>query len=130
MKGKEKKASKYDPIAIFLALAIIAVSILSVNCYIEKYEKTYKAMKLENEYNAVCNESELLNIEYRKRANYKEIKAYVSDNFEMKKLETYQYEYVNNGEGDKMVVLEKDKKDENFVSSITKAFSVILEYFN
>ena len=48
----------------------------------------------------------------------------------MKKLETYQYEYINNSEGDKMLVKTSDEKDESFISGITKAFSVILEYFN
>ncbi len=126
----EKKVRKADPAAIILVVAIIVVSILSVNCYIEKYEKTYDALKLENEYSDVCNEGKLLNIEYSKRADYKEIKEYVQKNFNMKKLETYQYEYINNSEGDKMLVKTSDEKDESFISGITKAFSVILEYFN
>lgn len=127
---KTKKAKKFDFLTLLIVVAIVAVSILSVNCYIEKYEKTYQAQKLQSELSVVQNEGELLSVEYLRRANYKDTKEYVSANMSMKKLENYQIEYLKDDTADRMEVVKQEDTNESFVSKITKAFSVILEYFN
>ena len=74
------------------------------------------------------NEGKLLDIEYQSRANYRNIEKYASENLSMKKISSYQIEYIDDQKQENMQVIEHEQ-DENFFSRISKAFSVILEYF-
>lgn len=123
-----KKKRAFDSVSAFLAFLIVAVSIIGVNCYIQQYEKNYQANKLKKELAQVQNEGELLDIEYQSRANYRDIEAYVSENMSMKKISSYQIEYIDDANSDNMQVIEHEDNDGLF-TRISKAFSVILEYF-
>lgn len=124
--GEKKKS--FDALSAFLALLIIAISIVGVNCYISQYEKNYQNTQLSAELAEVQNEGKLLDIEYQSRSNYRNIEKYASENLSMKKISSYQIEYIDDQKQESMQVIEHEQ-NENFFSRISKAFSVILEYF-
>lgn len=127
--NKEKKKRRFDILSLILTVMIVIVSVLSVNCYIEQYEKNYKAEKLKKELSQAQNDGELLKIEYQRRANYKTIEEYVSSNLSMEKINSYQIEYLRKENNNTMQYVKNDEDNDSFASKISKAFSVILEYF-
>ena len=127
-KNIKKKNRAFDMTSLMIAFFIVVVSIVGVNCYIQQYEKNYEMNQLKRELAEVQNEGELMDIEYQSRANYRTIEAYVSEHMSMKKISNYQIEYIDDGNNDRMQVIEHDENN-GFFSQLSKAFSVILEYF-
>ncbi len=112
---------------ILACVAIVALMIISVNCYVRKYELSYRSEILENEYEEVYNEGERLKVEYQKLTDYSEVSEYAETVLGMKKISEYQLIYMQTDKADEMTVV---SSHESFADKITKTFSVVLEYLN
>ncbi len=126
-KTKEKK-SGVDTVAVILVLAIVVVAVVSVNCYIEKYEKDYELGLLQAEIEEAQNDYALLQVEYQKRIGYFSVSEYAENELGMTKISPYQIEYLDRGQTDTMQVVENDE-EMGFAERVSKVFSVVLEYF-
>lgn len=128
----KKIASKkaLNPVAFIITLLIITIEVFNVNCYIDQYEKNYNEKLLKDELQKEQNEGEQLRIEYESRTNYRAIEEYVSENFMMKKIDNYQIEYIVNDAENTSQVIKANSYDEGFFSRLSRAFSLIAEYFN
>lgn len=127
---KSKKNYVINFITAMLLLVIIAVGIMSVNCYIEQYEKIYRAKQLNAELVKTQNDGEKLRIDYEKRTNYHDVEDYAVNVLGLVKYSTYQVEYITNSSTNKTVMVSESKSDEGIFSRIAGVFSVIAEYFN
>ena len=54
--GKETSKKSFGAFEILSCIAIVALMIISVNCYIKKYEINYRTEVLEKEYDKAYNE--------------------------------------------------------------------------
>jgi hypothetical protein len=129
-KMTKKKAFSANAAAFIITLIILTINIFNVNCYIEQYEKNYHEKLLKDELAKEQNDGERLRIEYESRTNYKAIEEYVTKNFMMKKIDNYQIEYIVNDAENTSEVVKADDYDEGFFNRLSKAFSMIAEYFN
>jgi hypothetical protein len=129
-KMTKKKAFSANAAAFIITLIILTINIFNVNCYIEQYEKNYHEKLLKDELAKEQNDGERLRIEYESRTNYKTIEDYVTKNFMMKKIDNYQIEYIVNDAENTSEVVKADDYDEGFFNRLSKAFSMIAEYFN
>ena len=127
-KVREKK-SGIDSVAIVFVLAIVVIAVISVNCYIEKYEKDYELGVLRSELEEVQNDYALLQVEYQRRIGYFAVSEYAEEELGMTKISSYQIEYLDRDESDTMQVVQNEDSDLGFAERVSKVFSVVLEYF-
>ena len=99
--------------------------IVSVNCYIKKYEINYRSEVLAQKYEEAYNEGERLKVEYQKRTDYNDVTEYAETVLGMKKTSDYQIVYLPATEVDEMRVV---SAGDSFADKLTKTFSVVLEY--
>lgn len=125
-----KKALNTNAVAFIIILLIIATGVFNVNCYIEQNEKNYREKLLRDELAKEQNKGARLSIEYESRTDYRAIEEYVSQNFMMKKVDNYQIEYIVNDVENNSEVIKINSYDESFFTRLSKAFSMITEYFN
>lgn len=126
----KKKALSANAAALIITLLILTINIFNVNCYIEQYEKNYHEKLLKDELVTEKNKGQRLQIEYESRTDYKAIEEFVTKNFMMKKIDNYQIEYIVNDSENTSEVVKADTYDEGFLYRLSKAFSMIAEYFN
>ena len=129
MRRTEVKKSGVDTVAVIMVLAIIVVAIVSVNCYIEKYEKDYELESLRAELEDAQNDYALLQVEYQKRIGYFSVSEYAETELGMSKIKPYQIEYLDKGQTDTLQIVHNDDEDMGFAERVSKVFSVVLEYF-
>ena len=127
MRTKAKKKI-FDPIVVILMLIIGISGILTVTCYIKQYEQMYTLKLRQEDLKSVVNEGNLLQIEYERRMDYRQIEEYVTENLGMVKVSEKQVEYIVNDASSHTELMLPE--EDSVLSRITKAFSVILEYFN
>lgn len=123
--GKETSKKSFAAFEILSCIAIVALMIISVNCYIKKYEINYRTEVLEKEYDKAYNEGERLKVEYQKRTDYNGVSEYAETVLGMKKINDYQIIYMPATETDEMRVV---SSGESFADKISKTFSIVLEY--
>ena len=123
--GKETSKKSSGAFEILSCIAIVALMIISVNCYIKKYEINYRTEVLEKEYDKAYNEGERLKVEYQKRTDYNGVSEYAETVLGMKKINDYQIIYMPATETDVMRVV---SSGESFADKISKTFSIVLEY--
>ncbi len=123
--GKETSKKSFGAFEILSCIAIVALMIISVNCYIKKYEINYRTEVLEKEYDKAYNEGERLKVEYQKRTDYNGVSEYAETVLGMKKINDYQIIYMPATETDEMRVV---SSSESFADKISKTFSIVLEY--
>ena len=123
--GKETSKKSFGAFEILSCIAIVALMIISVNCYIKKYEINYRTEVLEKEYDKAYNEGERLKVEYQKRTDYNSVSEYAETVLGMKKINDYQIIYMPATETDEMRVV---SSGESFADKISKTFSIVLEY--
>ena len=123
--GKETSKKSFGAFEILSCIAIVALMIISVNCYIKKYEINYRTEVLEKEYAKAYNEGERLKVEYQKRTDYNGVSEYAETVLGMKKINDYQIIYMPATETDEMRVV---SSSESFADKISKTFSIVLEY--
>lgn len=123
--GKETSKKSFGAFEILSCIAIVALMIISVNCYIKKYEINYRTEVLEKEYDKAYNEGERLKVEYQKRTDYNGVSEYAETVLGMKKINDYQIIYMPATETDAMRVI---SSGESFADKISKTFSIVLEY--
>lgn len=123
--GKETSKKSFGAFEILSCIAIVALMIISVNCYINKYEINYRTEVLEKEYDKAYNEGERLKVEYQKRTDYNGVSEYAETVLGMKKINDYQIIYMPATETDEMRVV---SSGESFADKISKTFSIVLEY--
>lgn len=123
--GKETSKKSFGAFEILSCIAIVALMIISVNCYIKKYEINYHTEVLEKEYDKAYNEGERLKVEYQKRTDYNGVSEYAETVLGMKKINDYQIIYMPATETDEMRVV---SSGESFADKISKTFSIVLEY--
>ncbi len=123
--GKETSKKSFGAFEILSSIAIVALMIISVNCYIKKYEINYRTEVLEKEYDKAYNEGERLKVEYQKRTDYNGVSEYAETVLGMKKINDYQIIYMPATETDEMRVV---SSGESFADKISKTFSIVLEY--
>lgn len=129
-KHSEKKDGKImNGLNIFLSVLILLSAVLSLPCYIQQYQKNKTANNLAKELQTEINTGTRLRIEYEIRSDYKTIEDYVSNDLSMKKVDSYQIEYLMREAGDVSVVVNNEDKDTNFLTSISRTFSAITEFF-
>lgn len=117
-------------ISVLLLIVIAFAGLLTVECSIEQYEKTYRVKLLTAELEYEQNEGELLKIEYEKRTNYHDVEDYAINTLGMRKLNKYQIEYIVSTNTNTTQLIMADEDDTGVLSRITTAFAVILEYFD
>lgn len=127
MKAATKK-KVIDPVIVILMLIIAVFGILTVTCYIKQYEQMYTLKLRRADLNEVVNEGTMLQIEYEQKMDYRQIEEYVTSNLDMVKISNKQIEYIVNEASSHTELMLPE--EEGVFSRITKAFSVILEYFN
>lgn len=115
-------------ITVLLIAAIVCVGLLSVNCSIVKNEKNGELRSLESQLSQVQNEGSRMEIEIARRSDHFAIEAYASSELGMRKLETYQIQYIQQEVPSSVELLHTEQED-GFFSGVTKAFSVITEFF-
>ena len=59
---------------------------------------------------------------------FQHLEAYITENTNLKKAETYQYEYLRD-ESSNSSVVKNTEGDEGFLTQLSRTFSVIAEYF-
>lgn len=123
--GKETSKKSFGAFEILSCIAIVVLMIISVNCYIKKYEINYRTEVLEKEYDKAYNEGERLKVEYQKRTDYNGVSEYAETVLGMKKINDYQIIYMPATENDEMRVV---SSGESFADKISKTFSIVLEY--
>lgn len=123
--GKETSKKSFGAFEILSCIAIVVLMIISVNCYIKKYEINYRTEVLEKEYDKAYNEGERLKVEYQKRTDYNGVSEYAETVLGMKKINDYQIIYMPATETDEMRVV---SSGESFADKISKTFSIVLEY--
>ena len=123
--GKETSKKSFGAFEILSCIAIVALMIISVNCYIKKYEINYRTEVLEKEYDKAYNEGERHKVEYQKRTDYNGVSEYAETVLGMKKINDYQIIYMPATETDEMRVV---SSGESFADKISKTFSIVLEY--
>ena len=123
--GKETSKKSFGAFEILSCIAIVALMIISVNCYIKKYEINYRTEVLEKEYDKAYNEGKRLKVEYQKRTDYNGVSEYAETVLGMKKINDYQIIYMPATETDEMRVV---SSGESFADKISKTFSIVLEY--
>ena len=123
--GKETSKKSFGAFEILSCIAIVVLMIISVNCYIKKYEINYRTEVLEKEYDKAYNEGERLKVEYQKRTDYNGVSEYAETVLGMKKRNDYQIIYMPATETDEMRVV---SSGESFADKISKTFSIVLEY--
>ena len=123
--GKETSKKSFGAFEILSSIAIVALMIISVNCYVKKYEINYRTEVLEKEYDKAYNEGERLKVEYQKRTDYNGVSEYAETVLGMKKINDYQIIYMPATETDEMRVV---SSGESFADKISKTFSIVLEY--
>lgn len=123
--GKETSKKSFGAFEILSCIAIVVLMIISVNCYIKKYEINYRTEVLEKEYDKAYNEGERLKVEYQKRTDYNGVSEYAETVLGMKKINDYQIIYMPATETDEMRVI---SSGESFADKISKTFSIVLEY--
>lgn len=126
-KTTEKRTSKriFGAFEIVSCIAIVALMIISVNCYIKKYEINYRSEVLAQEYSEAYNEGERLKVEYQKRTDYNSVSEYAETVLGMKKISDYQIIYMPATETDELRVV---SSGESFADKLSKTFSIVLEY--
>ena len=122
---KQTSKKSFGAFEILSCIAIVALMIISVNCYIKKYEINYRTEVLEKEYDKAYNEGERLKVEYQKRTDYNGVSEYAETVLGMKKINDYQIIYMPATETDEMRVV---SSGESFADKISKTFSIVLEY--
>ena len=123
--GKETSKKSFGAFEILSCIAIVALMIISVNCYIKKYEINYRTEVLEKEYDKADNEGERLKVEYQKSTDYNGVSEHAETVLGMKKINDYQIIYMPATETDEMRVV---SSGESFADKISKTFSIVLEY--
>lgn len=122
---KENTKKSFGAFEIIACISIVALMIVSVNCYIKKYEINYRSEVLAQEYEEAYNEGERLKVEYQKRTDYNDVTEYAETVLGMKKMSDYQIVYLPATEVDEMRVV---SAGDSFADKLTKTFSVVLEY--
>ncbi len=125
---KAPAKKKFDPIVAILLTVIAVFGLLTVTCYIDQYEQIYTLKLRQEDLAQVINEGDLLRVEYEKRMDYRQIEEYVSENLNMVKLSSRQTQYLVNEASSRTELMLPE--EEGVLARITKAFSIILEYFN
>ncbi len=123
--GKDASKKSFGAFEILSCIAIAALMIISVNCYIKKYEINYRSEVLERKYGEAYNEGERLKVEYQKRTDYNSVSEYAETVLGMKKISDYQVIYMPATETDEMRVV---SSGESFAEKLSKTFSIVLEY--
>ncbi len=125
---KAPAKKKFDPIVAILLTVIAVFGLLTVTCYIDQYEQIYTLKLRQEDLAQVINEGDMLRVEYEKRMDYRQIEEYVSENLNMVKLSSRQTQYLVNEASSRTELMLPE--EEGVLARITKAFSIILEYFN
>lgn len=130
LKGPKKKMNrkKMNWTAVFIVLTL-AINLFGISCLIEQYEKSCQATKLQAELEDEIRTGERLSVEYEKRTNYQDIEEYITENTNLKKAETYQYEYLRDESSNSSVVKKTENDGGGLLSQLSRTFSVIAEYF-
>lgn len=123
--GKETSKKSFGAFEILSCIAIVALMIISVNCYIKKYEINYRSEVLDKKYDEAFNEGERLKVEYQKRTDYNSVSEYAETVLGLKKISDYQIIYMPSTETDEMRVV---SSGESFADKLSKTFSIVLEY--
>ncbi len=126
-KKKMNGRKKISLTALLIVLTVL-VNLFSISCFIEQYEKSCRAARLQAQLEEEIKTGERLSVEYEKRTNYRDIEAYITENTNLKKAETYQYEYLRD-ESSNSSVVKNTEGDEGFLTQLSRTFSVIAEYF-
>ena len=119
---------KFDFLAVFLAVGIIVLLLLSVNCNITQNEKNAELREAKNELALAVNEGTRLQIEIDKRSDFFSVEEYATRNLGMRKLADYQIQYLQY-EVDDSAELLNTEEDEDFLGRVSKVFSVISDLF-
>lgn len=112
-----------------LLVLTLLVNVFSISCFIEQYEKSCRANRLQAQLAEEVKTGERLSVEYEKRTNYQDIENYISENTNLKKAENYQYEYIRGESSNSSVVKNTESSGDGLLSQLSRTFSVIAEYF-
>ncbi|MBE6891936.1 MAG: hypothetical protein E7481_07935 [Ruminococcaceae bacterium] len=128
--NKSKANSIINIINICLVLVMLVSLVISVNCYIEQYEKIYRTKQLTAQLEDEINNGEKLRIEYEKRTNIREVEDYAVKVLGLQKYSNYQVEYITYQNTNKTVMFDNDLPQESVLSRVAAVFSIITEYFD
>lgn len=125
---KKTISLKFNFVTIFLVVGIVVLLLLTVNCSITQNEKNAELRAVTSELDAARNEGTKLQIEIDRRSDYFTVEQYATEELGMQKLENYQVQYIEYEVSEDVEVLNREEED-NFVGRVSKAFSVIGDFF-
>ncbi len=114
--------------SVLLMVGIICLGLFSLNCYIVQNEKNNEIKKMEEQLQAACDEGHRMAIEIERRSDHFTVEAYATRELGMCKLENYQIQYLQQDVFGNAELLHREEED-GFFTRVTKAFSVITDFF-
>lgn len=126
VRNAERKS--FSLLSVLLVAAIVALGILSVNCSIVQNERNSQLRRLQTELAETQDLGARMEIEIEQRSDHFAIEAYATQKLGMRRLETYQVQYIRDDVFSNAVLLNQER-DEGFFADVTKAFSVLNDFF-
>ena len=114
---------------IVFVLLIISMVFFKIYNDVQLNELTTQNVKMKQQLENLHSEETRLQVLLEKRTDLREIEKRATEELGLKKIEKYQIEYVALPTKDKTFLV-ATKQDNDFLSSVTRGFSVLLEFLS